>query len=138
MKILDSFEDIVLEDSSDSGDLADILEEFVCLIVWNKLSKENGEQKQSFTGDKLESSLSDSDLLAVLDDSDNVIADDGGYLQQASDTRVKSPCALVVGILISLSSVLVVARQVLDELPVFPIGCIDLVQSGYSTDPSAI
>jgi len=58
MKILDSFEDIVLEDSSDSGDLADILEEFVCLIVWNKLSKENGEQKQSFTGDKLESSLS--------------------------------------------------------------------------------
>jgi len=46
------------------------LDEFFRFMVWNDLSEGAEEQKQSFTDEELESSISPSDLLAVFDDFD--------------------------------------------------------------------
>lgn len=64
------------DDSSDSADVADELNEFFRFMVWNDLSEEEEEQKQSFTENEWESSISDSDLFTVFDDLDIITDDD--------------------------------------------------------------
>jgi hypothetical protein len=88
--------------STDSDeDLAEELDEFLRVMIWNDLSGEGEEEDSSFIEDEeREGSISATDLFAEIDDFDDVITDDSDdfdddeYLPQASDNRVRfSPFA---------------------------------------------
>ena len=83
--------------STDSDeDLAEELDEFLRVMIWNDLSGEGEEEDSSFIEDEeREGSISATDLFAEIDDFDDVITDDSDdfdddvYLPQVSDNRLR-------------------------------------------------